>query len=221
MFFTKADATVLTSKNITEAVQKDISKQASNLVKGKINIQVNNVPFEQLKIPDGSYKINTVVNMPYFTPATVVRVEVTVNDKVIDSFGVPVRISVTDKVLVATDRINIGETLTNSNVQFQDKDITQLAQSSAREDALSGNVITKKVFRSGEIIDTRYTESIPDVIRDNQVNLIFNSDLINITVTGTALENGKVGDFIRVRNVKYKKEYVGRIINRNTVQVNI
>lgn len=215
------EAAVLTSKNIHDSVCKSVAQQVKNSVKGDVSVQVNSIPYDNINIPDGDVKINAVLNYQNFTPATVARVEIYVNEKRVDTFGVPVRIKVTDNVWVAKDKINLGDSLTSSKLALEKRDVSVLADKAARQDYDTDNSLSKRVFREGDIIDIRYLEKLPDVRRNTQVNVLFNSEYVNVTMPAVALENGKEGDFIRVKSLKYKKEYTGKVINRNTVLVNI
>ena len=42
-----------------------------------------------------------------------------------------------------------------------------------------------------------------------------------ITIDGTAMSDGMLGDYINVENKNYKKVYNGKIIGENRVLVNI
>lgn len=90
------------------------------------------------------------------------------------------------------------------------------------ERALSKEMSAKKAFQKGEIIDKRFVKMRPDVVRNNDVRIFFvsNGDVM-VSVDGTAMSDGMLGDYIDVENKNYKKTYNGKVIGENKVLVNI
>jgi flagella basal body P-ring formation protein FlgA len=82
-------------------------------------------------------------------------------------------------------------------------------------------IVTKKWFREGEIIDKRFVRMKPDVERNSEVQAYFKSNGVMIMVNGKALDDGMIGDYISVLNDKYKKTYKARVIGENKVLINI
>lgn len=215
------DAAVLDSDILIKKVKKDVKENVSTFVKGKIIVDVTNIPYKSIEIPNGKAEINTAVNLKIFTPFTVVKTSIIVDGKIVKSFGVPVKISVFDKVWVAKDTINNGSALTNQNICLEDKEISLITENVTREDFQPVNVKTKKSYKPGDIIDSRYISKTPDVIRNNLVSIIFKNQNFSVVLSGQALENGKIGDFIKVRNKQYKKDYIGKVIGENKILINI
>lgn len=217
----KADAVTLSNQALAERIKRDVTEQIRTIVPGRIVVDVKTLPYQKIEIPSGQLKINVSINQRFFTQSAITRVQIIVDDKEIKSFGVPVKIQVWDKVWVATDTIYRGETFSASNIKLEEKEISLIAEKAAREDvSLEGNLV-KKSFAPGEIIDKRFVESVPTVMKNNQVSLIFKTSTITVNLPGEALDNGKMGDYIRVRNQNYKKEYIGKVIGANAVLVNL
>ncbi|WP_028950648.1 flagella basal body P-ring formation protein FlgA [Sulfurihydrogenibium subterraneum] len=58
------------------------------------------------------------------------------------------------------------------------------------------------------------------VIRKNQkVNILYMKGAIKVQLLGIALDNGKEGDYIKVKNISTGKEIVGKVIDGQTVLV--
>lgn len=217
----KVNAAVLDSPFIIKQIKKDVTEQLSSTINGKIEVEVTSLPYKTIEVPDGKVNIITNINLQHFSPLTVARVEILVNGEKVRSFGAPIKLSVYDKVWVAQDVINRGKSLSSSNLTLEKKELGLMAENAAREDFSPYNSFVKKTFKPGDIIDTRYVEQIPLIIKNNPVSVVFKSSEITITMSAKALDNGKIGDYIRVRNNKYKKDYIGKVISANTVLVNI
>ena len=217
----KVNAAVLDSHFIIKQIKKDVVEQVSSMVSGKVEVDVTSLPYKTIEVPDGKVDVVTNINLQYFSSLTVARVEILVNGQKVKSFGAPLKLSVYDKVWVAQDVIDRGKSLSNSNLTLEKKELGLMAENAAREDFSPYNCFAKKTFKPGDIIDTRYVEKIPLVMKNSPVSFIFKSSEITITMSAKALDDGKIGDYIRVRNNRYKKDYIGKVISANTVLVNI
>ena len=61
-------------------------------------------------------------------------------------------------------------------------------------------------------------EKIPDVKRGTRVNAIFQKGIVNISFTGTARTEGKIGDIIKVKRDD-NKIFKAKIINPKQVRI--
>lgn len=217
----RVNAAILDSQFIKNTVKNDVEKQVNSFIPGNINVDITDIPYKTLEVPEGNVEIKSNINLNHFSPLTVVKVDVFVNNDKVKTFGVPVKLSVYDKVWVATDTINRGDSLNNQNLTFEKKEISLMAEYAARQNFNPEKVLAKRTFKPGDVIDIRHVETIPDVMKNNLVSIIFRTPSLTITLSGQALDDGKVGDFVRVRNKNYKKDYIGRVINSNTILVNI
>lgn len=70
------------------------------------------------------------------------------------------------------------------------------------------------------ISQQRKDGSLIYVIQKNQkVNIMYINKNIKVQLLGAALESGKVGDYIRVKNISTGKEIKGKVIDSQTVLV--
>ena len=78
----------------------------------------------------------------------------------------------------------------------------------------------KRTVRPGQVI---YASSISKPVlvkRGNKVLIVAKSPTIEITCPGVAVENGRLGDFVRVKNVQTKRVIIARVRDSHTVYVN-
>ncbi len=217
----KSYATVINSQFIADKVKESLIKQYSSTIHGRISVEVRQIPFKTLEIPDGHITIKTTINSNFFSPMTVAKVNILVNGQQEQTFGIPVKITVQDEVWVAIDNITKGETLTGNNITVEKKDISLIANNAARHTYDPLNSIAKKNYKIGDVIDTRFIETAPTVRKNTSVSIIFQSNNITIVADGKALEDGKIGDFVKVKNEKYNMFYTGKVVSVNTILVNI
>jgi flagella basal body P-ring formation protein FlgA len=214
-----ASGYIINSQFISEKVKEDLYLKLKPQISGRIELSVEDIPYDLIEIPNGKLKIETEPNFRYFNQNSIVRVNIYVNNIRVKSFGLRIKIQVFDKVWVAKDVINIGESL--YSVKLEEKELTSRIADPAKESFNPQNYMAKKIFRPGEIITLGYVEEAPTIMRDSPVSVIFKTSLVSVTVPCTALTSGKTGDYIKVRNKAYRRDYLGKIIGTNLVLVNI
>lgn len=85
-------------------------------------------------------------------------------------------------------------------------DIKDIVGSTAKIDISENDVITERMV-------------IPDykVKRKDYVKVIYSRNSIRIEIQGVALENGKLGDLIKVKNISSGKVLICKVIGKDTV----
>jgi flagella basal body P-ring formation protein FlgA len=224
----KAGAAVLDSQFLKEKIKKDVEKQIktnlqdSSNTKGNIKVEIINLPYEQIETKEGKngkVEIETKMNLRFFNPITIVKVNILVNGEIYKSFIVQAKINIYDKVWVAKGYIKRGDVLTN--VALEEKDITYLPKTITGKDFNPYKYISGKNYKPEDVIDSNFIENIPAIVKDSPVSVIFKTPSVSITIQAVALDKGIIGDYIKVRSKDYKKEYMGKIISENLVLVNI
>lgn len=217
----KADATVLTQGYIS----LEIGKQAQEIIKRSINanidVDVDNSYISGIDLPGNNHKVQVVCNSARFNPITVFKVNIISNGSIVKTFGVPVRVSVFDTIAVAAGTINRGEMLSSANIKYETKEVSLIYDNILKISDRPEGFLAGKIYRTGEIIDRRFVGTPPDVLIHTPVALIFKNNDITVSLDGEALDNGKIGDYIRVNNKRYKKQYKGQIIDKSTVMVKL
>ena len=78
---------------------------------------------------------------------------------------------------------------------------------------------TKRSLAAGTLLTTTMLQAPNIVQRGDRVTLVAGSGGLQVSMTGKALENGAVGDRIRVRNLKSKRQVEGLVQNDGSVRV--
>lgn len=215
------NAAVLDFKTIANKVKKDVKLQINSKIKGNIITEIKAVPFKKLNIPNGKVEINTSINLKFFNPTTIANVSIIVNGKSVRTFILPVKVKIFDKVWVARYNINNGESFNINNITLENKEIGFISNNVLREDFSLLNSKTKRNYKVGDVIDKRYIAINPCIEKNSIVSILFENSDFTIVLMGEAMQEGKIGDFIKVRNKQYKKLYTGKILSAGKVLVNI
>lgn len=208
--------------DVEPLIKSFIVNHYKDLYKGKISTtcgRMSGLPFEA---PEGKLDIQVKSTLrDNFVQRSVIRVSIYVDGKFQKALGVPVSLALNDKVWVVTEPIQRDDAITGANVQLAERDISKLAATAARSTSNLINTRVKKTFRAGDVLDHRFIQKDPIVIRNSLVAIVFQSSTVSVSITGEAMEDGSMGDIVRVRNKKFNKEYAGKIIDRGVVLVNI
>ena len=180
------------------------------------------MPFKTMTVSDGKIKFVVTSNFEKFVPRDIKKVYVYSNGKLEREFLVQVRTLAYKNVLCAKTQMERESLLSNANVSAKRMEVSaQLDYVLTPEMLENKQIITKKWFREGEILDKRFVRIKPDVERNSEVQTYFKSNGIMIMISGKALDEGMVGDYINVQNETYKRTYKARVIGENKVLVNI
>ena len=217
-----ANAQMLSSANVKASVAEILKNGYQKMTDADIEVKVSATPFAQLQLPDGKVTYKITSGADKIVPRDIKRIDIYVNNAFVKSLNLPVQTIVYKEVLVANDFINREQALNDETVSLKKMDVSMKMDYVLGERALSKEMSAKKAFQKGEIIDKRFVKMRPDVVRNNDVRIFFvsNGDVM-VSVDGTAMSDGMLGDYIDVENKNYKKTYNGKVIGENKVLVNI
>jgi flagella basal body P-ring formation protein FlgA len=126
-------------------------------------------------------------------------------------------------VAVSTRRIERGELLTKDNVYFDRRTLTDLNDYLTLSQGLAGRR-AKRALAAGQLLTGQDLEGAgednPVLIKpQGLVKLVARLGPLQITAMGEALQEGRTGQLIRVRNLDSKSTVVGRVVDRSLVEV--
>ena len=216
------EAQVLTSNQVKVHVAKLFEQHYKKMTDGDVQVKITATPFADLQLPDGKITYKIASGGEKIMPRDIKRVDIYVNGVFVRSLNLPAQTFVYKDVLVASDMINREQILSKECTELKKVDISMKVDYVLDESMLDKEITTKKMFQKGEIIDKRFVKMRPDVVRNSEVRVFFVSNgAVMISIDGTALSDGMIGDYINVENRNYKKTYSGKIIGENKVLVSI
>lgn len=215
-------AQIIPASKIKVDVARLFENNYKKTVNGDVQVKIMATPFADLQLPDGRVTYKIAGGCDKILPRDVKRVDVYVNGTYVRTLNLPAQTSVYKEVLVASEQINREQMLTKECTEIKKVDIANRADYILEGSMLDKEITTKKIFQKGEIIDKRFVKMRPDVARNSDVRVFFVSNgSVMISIDGTAMSDGMMGDYINVENKNYKKVYNGKIIGENRVLVNI
>ena len=129
------------------------------------------------------------------------------------NYSVHVKVFKTVPVLVKS-KSRYGE-ISHSDTQSELKDVTALLLSGKKikESFQRGELRSQRYLNAGTILTNRNTELMPDVPKSTLISLMVKYDALALKMDVTTLEDGFVGDTVKVMSPKYKKVLLAKLIN--------
>lgn len=214
-------STATTAAALDDGLKKDISDA---IIKG-YNLDPQSVKIEFRKIrllaEAGDYDSLSVEPATNARPVgrVIIKASLFKSGELIESGQVSVNINSFINVMVATDRIDRNALLAPESMTMESRDVTYLSDKPLTSpDEIVGRR-TRRLIAKGNILTYANTEIVPTVEVGREVTILYRSGALEISATGTALENGYTGESIRVRNEQSKKTIEAIINNEQTVHV--
>lgn len=215
----KAEAQTLTVKQFENEISKQVIKTYKNYTDADLSVKILQVPFSTLNIKDGVVTYKVTSNNDKFMPRDVKKVEIFVNGKYERFMMIPVEVKAYKNVLVASEAINRESAITAMNTVMQRKEVSNVLSNVITNGYLKKDVVSKKMYREGEIIDKRFLAARPDVARNQEIVALFKSSGVTISITAISQSEGNVGDYVMLKSPKYQRVYRGKVIAPNRVLV--
>jgi len=214
-----AQARTYSADEIKVAISRNVVEHDSKYTDAQLVATVIALPFLSLPLPDGTVSFKTSSCLDRFMPRCLKKVDVYVNDRFVKTFNAPVDIKAYKDVLVATTNIDREKLITKSTVKSDKMEVSNMLDYVLTEKMIEKEIITKKMYREGEILDKRLVKLRPDVQRNAEVTAYMTVNNLMISIEAKALAEGMMGEYIGVENKGYQKVYTGKIIGENKVLI--
>ena len=184
-------------------------------------IVVKNVPQVSVDLKGSTLMIESTCDFYSQGRNKIAKVVLSEDGRVLRTIAVPVEVVAYDMVLVTTKDIQRGEELNSSNTRYEKRNIENNIGNVIAENYDFSNMTSRKILKAGEIVDKRYLVKQTAVHRSTPVVAIFQSGGIRLSLEVIAMENGGIGDYIKVHSKEYNKVYQGKVISSNKVLIQI
>ena len=136
---------------------------------------------------------------------------------------IPIKIRVKrfQDVVVSTRQLDRHCILQTGDVALARRETTQLRK---RAFFSPGKVIglrVNRIIQAGEIITQNLVETQPIITLGTKVEIVVQKGALQITMPGVARADGRLGDIIKVKSLETRKILSAKIINAQTVYVNL
>jgi flagella basal body P-ring formation protein FlgA len=211
------------ASDITKAVEVFVQQELEGSLEGEMRIEVNTrwqgiVELESAGEPQ--IRVRRGSSRPLRGP-TVLRVGIDVDGQTLQTMSVTADIRYLRPVLVARYMLGRGEALEESMVEMAERDITTLRNGYFTELALLQDMQTRRSLAEGAVLTRNHVAAIPVVKRGAVVELVARTNRFSATALGEAMQDGGVGERIRVKNSDSGKILYGQILDAYTIQMGL
>ena len=217
-FSVRADYQPLAVKKLVDQGREYI-KEHLNYKEERIKIEVFNPP-EELLVPQGKISFEVAKNQnSRLLGVNMLPVKVLVNNGVYRKFYLKFETKLEARVLVPKRRLQQGESLRADLFIKEEKLLTNAPKdyvSSTKE--LKNKVLTRSLGPRQTL--KRDMLAAPELVqRWQEVKIIAEVGGVVVSTRGKALENGRRGDIIRVKNISSNKKVDAKVVAPNQVKV--
>ena len=144
---------------------------------------------------------------------------VTTAGQTIEKGQVSVRINRFADVLVAADNLRLYEALSPDKLALKRMDITSLQEQPIQSLSAIAGYRLKRNIGKDQVLTHGAVEPVPDIDVGGEVSIVCTGGLFSVTTAGQAMQKGRVGEQIRVKNRASNKVVLATVIDRRTVSI--
>lgn len=207
----------ITPQRVLGSIDDYLQKNKHSLPDAEISFTPRSRPLPFM-LPDGKLAIEVIPSNPDIIGSSRFSLIFRVDGKVRKNFSVIGDLKVLAPVVIATDSLKRGATLTPANTKMALKDLSRYDNPCTDLRRILGKRL-KRSIRVHNVIHSSDVEIPPLVRRGQLVKIILNIKNLHISATGIARMNGGQGDIIRVRNASSNKLIHARVTAPGTVEV--
>lgn len=189
---------------------------------GRVEIQPVRIPMDQI-IPIGKLQLK----VQSITGGTVVhkghnnlRVDMVVDEQSCGIVSIPLKVRIYIPILVSIQGIARAGEITSANVKIEERDTANLPSDVMTEMPSAGSIAVNTIPSGAGI--RRAWVTAPTVIHSGDaVTVIVQGESIRVCDKGTAAQDGRVGDRIRIRCTGNSREVTGIITEPGIVTISM
>ncbi len=217
---------------ITTKAQTISSEMIAGLAKSYINEQVNSKSDAKeyhvdgidlpnaVIVPDG--KLTFEVTLPYgikYNVPTNTVVNIYIDDRLYNKSTVRFKVRVYEQVAVVGQTLPVKHIVTRDDLHLEKLDTSKLSPGYITNIDTVLGLETRRILQNGTPLNTYMLEK-PIIIKQlAMINIISNVNGIVVKTSGQALQDGREGNVIRVKNISSNKVVAGKVIDGSTVEV--
>lgn len=212
-----AQAQTVSSQQLQDTAQQYLEKQLDTLTGTDAEISIMTQPADLL-VPPGNLVL--AGEIPYGIRAgapTLVAVTVLVDGRLYTKKVVRFEVKQYRQILVAARQLTVGEALALENVKYERVDTSRLTQGYFTDfDKLLGMSVKRPIPQGTPINSAMLVKPIV-IKRGSAITIMVQSAGIEVSVAGQALQDGTVGQIIKVQNQLSQKIVSAKVVNDTTV----
>jgi flagella basal body P-ring formation protein FlgA len=137
------------------------------------------------------------------------------------TFYIPISLKIYQPVVVTNRPMSKDELITTDTISLKEVDITNLNQGFFSDPNLAVGQISRFPMKAGSILTPQSIVKNKLIKRGDRLNIIVEDAELSVYMQGESLEDGSLGDNIKVRNISSKKIIEATIVAPGKVQIHM
>jgi flagella basal body P-ring formation protein FlgA len=179
-------------------------------------------PFAPVLTPDEPLTLR-VLDLPNsgVTPNFIARCEARCGEEIVGSWQINVTAKIWREIWVARTAVQRGQPVEGADIGPERRDLLSFRDGMAALPTDLGAYDFSENLSSGAIVTPRSFKQRPVFLRGKTLDALVQDGRLQILVKVEALEDGLPGQYVRVRNLKSRREFRGKVQDEQTVAVNL
>jgi flagella basal body P-ring formation protein FlgA len=201
---------------LTATLQKEYVKN-----QGELELHLTR-PWPKPQVPDEPLTLK-VAQMPALglCPSFVVTFELWDGKERIGNWQAPLQAAVWRDIPVAHSTLQRGQALKDADVTMERSDVLVLRDAFLNFPTTDGSLELTESVAAGRPILNRSVRVRPLLLRGQMVEGVFQDGTLGISLMVETLEDGALGQTVRVRNPITRRELYGKVVNEKTVSITL
>lgn len=213
----KRDSLTITA----ETVQSDIDAYLASVQRRTPETQFKFTPqgsINDITVPVGKLEVEVIPATPGVIGSRRFTLIYSVDGRTVRNQSVSGKLEVLASVVVAQRNLKRDSLVEDADVSLVTVDVSKIDQPFFMVEDVVGKKVVRSI-RSGQVIEEQNLDSPPLVKKGAFVKLIARRGHMILTATGVAKEDGKMAEFIQVRNSSSQKDVLAKVVGLDQVEV--
>lgn len=211
---------LMSSQKLAGIARQQLELELHKLGEGRRHVLTLTTQPQDMRLPAG--KIRYEAEIPgklHYGGVQPVHIRVYVGDKLYRRAVCYYRVQVFEKVLVASMNLALEQPIGAKAVRLEEREVLGgQGRYLTKYEEIAGRVPVRYVHM-GQPLEQNMLQNPVVITPGTPVKLVTNVNGVQVTAEGAALQKGRVGGMVRVRNIRSNKMLQGRVINANTVEI--
>jgi flagella basal body P-ring formation protein FlgA len=199
----------------------DVVASRSNLMSNKrVKIVTNNIDRKLLNLNEENFLESTLIQ-PTVSGIQNIKLTKSINGQHVYSQWIKVKTETLTTVAIAKESLSINfNGLDTNNIKFTQKYVESPSDYITDLEKVKYKRLNKPVSK-GEAIKHSNLTSITVVKYGQPINVLVNHKGLNLKMMATPMQNGFLGDTIKLKNTKSNKIFFGKVTDINTARIEL
>ncbi|HEY3915874.1 MAG TPA: flagellar basal body P-ring formation chaperone FlgA [Verrucomicrobiae bacterium] len=187
--------------------------------RGELDIHLTR-PWQTLTVPDEPLKMQiTEIPPAGVMQNVIIGFELWDGSERVGTWHLPLQAHIWKEIPVAHSPLMRGESLQSADIEMERRDVLTQHDACIAYPVTDSSLELTMAVQTGTPVWSRYVKARPLVHRGEMVEAVFQDGTLTISLKVETLEDGALGQTVRVRNPKTRRELIGKVQNEDLILI--